>query len=475
MKIYNTLTRKKEEFKPLAEGYVSMYHCGPTVYWTQHIGNMRAVVIADLINRSLGYLGYDVRLVRNYTDVGHLSGDNDGDADSGEDRMEKAAKREHKSPEEIARYYTDIYERDRAALNTLSAQFCPAATDHIQEMIALVETLLEKGFAYSTDLAIYFDVSKKEDYNKLSRQNINANKKNAGSGEVSDPNKKNPEDFALWFFKAGVHKEALQTWSSPFYSPLVENGQGFPGWHIECSAMAAKYLGETIDIHMGGIEHIPIHHTNEIAQSESAHGKPFAHYWIHNEHLIVDGGKMSKSEGTSYALDEVIERGFSALDLRYFFLQAHYRSKQNFTWDALKASQKALAKIRNQIGRLSEDSGEVNAEFQNRFLRALEDDFNIPKALASLRLMLKSDIPDADKKITALDFDHVLGLELGKEINEGASEEKPPEEALELLEKRRIARAEKNWTESDLLRDKIAKLGYQVIDEKDEQILKKLA
>ncbi len=469
MKIYNTLTRTKEEFHPITPEKVLMYHCGPTVYWTQHIGNMRAVVIADLVNRSLGYLGNKVTLVRNYTDVGHLTGDNEGDADSGQDRMEKAAKREEKAPEEIAKHYINVYEKDRELLNTIKPTFCPSATKHIAEMIQLVQTLLDKGFAYSTDLAIYFDVSKKHDYTKLSGQDLNEQINNAGSGQVSDNQKQNPSDFALWFFKAGTHTNALQTWESPFYSPLVEKGRGFPGWHIECSAMVQKYLGETIDIHMGGVEHIPIHHTNEIAQSESAYGKEFVRFWIHNEHLLVNNGKMSKSQGTSYSLSEIIEKGFSALDLRYFFLQAHYRSKQNFTWEALEASQKTLSKIKNILENI-DDIGEVNTNFKKEFIDCIEDDFNIPAGLGVFHTMLKSEISNADKKATALDFDKILGLKL----EEKKEKERIPKEIMELAEKRKVARNNKDWVKSDSLREKIASLGYEVIDlQKEQKIIKK--
>ncbi|MFA5318694.1 MAG: cysteine--tRNA ligase, partial [Patescibacteria group bacterium] len=308
LKIYNTLTKKKEEFKPINENRVGFYHCGPTVYWTQHIGNMRAMVLCDLIARSLEYLGYNVKLVRNFTDVGHLT----SDEDEGEDKLEKGARREGKTPEEIARKYITVFENDIRDLNVMEPEVKPRATKHIKEMQAMIKILLEKGFAYKTELAIYFDVSKVKDYTKLSGQVLEKNISDAGSGEVSDKNKKNPTDFALWFFKKGAHKNALQTWSSPW-------GEGFPGWHIECSAMSKKYLGDTFDLHMGGIEHVPVHHTNEIAQSESANGVKFVNYWLHNGHLTVDGSKMSKSEGTAYSIEEIKSKDFNPLALRYFF------------------------------------------------------------------------------------------------------------------------------------------------------------
>jgi cysteinyl-tRNA synthetase len=293
--IYNTLTRKKDLFKPIKKGQVSFYQCGPTVYWTQHIGNMRAMVISDVINRTFKYFDFDVKFVRNYTDVGHLT----SDADTGEDKMEKATKRENISPKEISEKYIKIFENDLNDLNTLSPSFKPKATEYIDEIIKMVKILIEKGYAYQTDLAIYFDITKAKDYTKLSKQNLEENITGAGTADVEDPNKKHSADFSVWFFKAGKHKNALQYWKSPFSSPLVENGEGFPGWHIECSAMIRKILGKTIDIHMGGIEHVPVHHTNEIAQSEAVNNCPLADYWVHNEWLVVDNSKMAKSEGSS--------------------------------------------------------------------------------------------------------------------------------------------------------------------------------
>ncbi len=473
MKLYNTLTKQKEEFVPIQPNKVSMYHCGPTVYWTQHIGNMRAVVMADLIKRSFHYLNYDVTLVRNYTDVGHLTGDNEGDADTGEDRMAKAAQRESVDPMTIAKKYTDIYESDRESLNTLKPEHCPAATNHIQEMVDMVQILIDKGFAYSTDLAIYFDVTKKSDYTKLSGQDIAEQISDAGHGSVSDPGKRNPQDFSLWFFKVGSHSNALQTWESPFTSPLVKHGEGFPGWHIECSAMSQKYLGDSFDIHMGGIEHIPIHHTNEIAQSESATGKTMSTYWVHNEHLSVNGGKMSKSEGTSYTISDLEEKGFSALDLRYFFLQAHYRSKQNFTWESLTASQTALNKIYKEIIQLRNTSentiGKINAELKEVFIEKISDDINLPQALAVLHKVLKSDICDSDKLATIYDFDHVLGLKLSEYTETKIN---IPDEIIKLLKFRAEARNNKDWETSDQIRDEIIGLGYQVLDVDGEQKIK---
>jgi cysteinyl-tRNA synthetase len=421
----NTLSKQKEVFESITLGSVSMYHCGPTVYWTQHIGNMRAMTITDLVNRMFLYNGYQVKLVRNYTDVGHLTGDNIGDADTGEDRMEKAAKRENITPEEIADKYIEIFNRDIASLNTISPAHATRATDYISDMIAMVQDLLDKGFAYATPHAVYFDVSKFPDYTKLSGQKLENLEAGEGHGSVGDSDKHNAHDFSLWFFKTGAHANALQTWESPFESPLVENGRGFPGWHIECSAMSKHHLGPTFDIHLGGVEHIPIHHTNEIAQSECANGEHFVNYWLHNEHLLVDNKKMAKSEGTSYTLDDIREHGFDPIDLRYFFLQSNYRSKQNFTWDGLEASKTALSKLKVFVSRIKE-TGEISESYKTLFIDMINDDINTAGGLAVVWELIKNpDISDADKKATILDFDRVLGLKLDEVQAEEESTEVP--------------------------------------------------
>ncbi len=474
MEIYltNTLSRNKEVFKPLVPGHVGMYHCGPTVYWNQHIGNMRAVVIADLVRRMFAYNGYDVALVRNYTDVGHLTGDNIGDADQGEDRMTKAVRRENSTPDQIAQKYIDIYKHDIATLNTLPPTHDPRATEHIAGMIDLVQELLKNGNAYTTDYAVYFDVTTYHDYTKLSGQQLAKQEEGEGHGSVTDPNKRNPADFAVWFFKAGTHANALQTWTSPFSSPLVDNGEGFPGWHIECSAMSKAFLGSTFDVHMGGIEHIPIHHTNEIAQSTCANHAHFVNYWLHNEHLLVDGKKMAKSEGTSYVINDIVEKGFDPLALRYFFLQAHYRSKQNFTWEGLTASQTAYRKLRTTIATLP-DGGTVSESYQILFKEMINDDVNTAGALATVWELLKNpDVSDADKKATILDFDQVLGLTLDKALQETPIEIPAPVQ--KLLAERALARTNKDFGLSDDLRNQIHALGYAVKDTNGEQIIEKL-
>lgn len=468
--LYNTLTRQKEEFKPITSGHVLFYHCGPTVYWTQHIGNLRGMTMGDLLRRSLEYCGYDVKHVRNYTDVGHLT----SDSDTGVDKMEKGAKREGKTPDEIAQKYIDIFETDTKVLNLLEPTCKPRATEYIGQMIDMISTLLEKGFAYTTDLAVYFDVTKFSTYTNLSRQQMDKQQGGAGKADVSDPRKIHAADFALWFFKAGVHAGAIQYWKSPFQSLLVRDGVGFPGWHIECSAMSKALLGNTLDIHLGGVEHIPVHHTNEIAQSEAANGVRFVNYWLHNEHLLVDDKKMAKSEGTGFSLQEVIDHGYDPLVLRYFFLQAHYRSKQNFTWEALDGAKKALNLLRDFVaswksgGRLDDKISAKADAYKKRFADAVSDDVNVPKALAVVWEMTKADILDAEKLSLIFDFDRVLGLGLSD-----WKQEEIPMNVLQLVDKRNALRKEKKFSESDIIRKQIEHLGYVIEDAVDGVRVKK--
>ncbi len=457
MKLYNTLTRKIEEFKTLSDKRVLFYQCGPTVYWVQHIGNLRAMVWADLIRRTFEYLGYRVIFVRNYTDVGHLA----SDADEGEDKMEKAARREKLTPQQVAQKYIEIFEHDTQLLNIKEPTYKPKATEYISEMIKMIDKLLKDNIAYLTDLAIYFDVTKFKKYTQLSRQKLNLQLPNAGKGNVADPQKKHFYDFALWFFKKGEHKNALQTWPSPW-------GEGFPGWHIECSVMATKLLGETIDVHMGGVEHIPIHHTNEIAQSESYTGKKFVNYWLHNEHLLVDNKKMSKSEGNVFTLNDVIKKEYDPLDLRYFYLQAHYRSQQNFTFNALFSSRQARLKLINKIkswlaDKVKSTSKLTNTQtikYQNQFIECISNDFKIPEALSlAWRLVDDQNIPKDEKYSLLLNFDHVLGLKL-KEV----APDIIPDKIIQLAEERQTARKQKNYQKADELRKKIESLGYLIED-----------
>jgi cysteinyl-tRNA synthetase len=469
MKLYNTLTRSLEEFKPLKDKKILFYHCGPTVYWVQHIGNLRAAVWADLIRRSLLCLGYDVTFVRNYTDVGHLT----SDADEGVDKMEKGAKREGLTPQEIADKYINIFEHDIKALNILEPNHKPRASQYIEGMIKMIQTLLEKKHAYITSLGVYFDVSTFPNYNKLNRQKLDLNIKGKGKGRAEDPEKRHFADFALWFFKKGSPQNALQTWPSPWE-------EGFPGWHIECSVMAKELLGNTIDIHMGGVEHIPVHHTNEIAQSESANGVTFVNYWLHNEHLNVDNAKMAKSQGTGFTLKEITDKGFDPLALRYFYLSAHYRSKQNFTWDALAASQSSLQKLReivlslksqiSQTSRFTLSSDKLNQldQYRSQFQERISNDFQVPQALALMWEVTKSNIPSSDKLDLLFQFDQVIGLQLNE-----VTEEKIPEEVIRIANEREQARKTKDFQKSDELRKKIQELGYEIEDLADTYKLRK--
>lgn len=470
--LYNTLTRKKEEFIPITAGNVLFYHCGPTVYWTQHIGNLRGMTMGDLLRRTLEYCSLTVKHVRNYTDVGHLT----SDGDTGEDKMEKGMKREGKTPDEIAKKYIRQFEEDVAKINLEPPTVTPRASEYIREMTDLISELLSKGHAYTTDLAVYYDVTTFPTYTELSHQQMDKLMDGAGKGDISDPRKKHAADFALWFFRAGVWTNAVQYWKSPFFSPLVHDGEGFPGWHIECSAMSRAILAKTIDIHMGGVEHIPVHHTNEIAQSEGANGVPFVHYWIHNEHLLVNGKKMAKSEGTGFSLQEIIDRGYDPMVLRYFFLQAHYRSKQNFTWEALDGAKSALGSLRNFFGTW-DVQGQIHGvmsdgavQLKQQFTDAITDDLNIPKALGIVWDMTKMTMDDAEKHSLLLDFDRVLGLGFSD-----MRQEEIPSDIRELAAQITILRKEKNYQQADELRAQIKQADprYIIQDTVNGTIVKK--
>lgn len=492
MKLYNTLTRSLEEFTPLEDKKVLFYHCGPTVYWTQHIGNLRGMTAGDILVRTLRYFGYTVTHVRNYTDVGHLT----SDADTGEDKMEKGARREGMTPDEVAQKYIDIFEADTKEINLREPDVKPRPSKLIPEIISMVETLLTKGYAYTTDFAVYFDVSKFPGYTRLSRQNLEKSKKGSGKGEADDPGKKHFADFALWIFKKGPHANALQTWESPW-------GVGFPGWHIECSVMARKYLGETIDIHMGGVEHIPIHHTNEIAQSEAVSGEQFVKYWMHNEHLVINQEKMAKSQGTGLSVAEIKKRGYDPLALRYFYLTAQYRTRQNFTWEALTAVQAALNELRSQVAilrqqatersQLSSEKLEKYDAYRIQFDEALSNDLNTPMALAVVWEALKSNIPSQDKLDLLLDFDEVLGLDLRsveakvqktqvtRTLPESgsvvvyAAQDTPEDAVLALVDDREVKRRNKDFTAADAIRGELENRGILIEDTAGGVLLKKKA
>ncbi len=450
MQIYNTLTRKTEQFKPLKDKQVSFYHCGPTVYWTQHIGNLRGMTMGDLVRRTFEYLGYKVIQVRNYTDVGHLV----SDADQGEDKMEKGAKREGLLPNEIADKYIAQFEADTKALNLLEPTYKPRATEYIKSMQEMVAVLFKKDYAYQTELAIYFDVAKFKDYSHLSGQKLDEQEQGAGKADTEDLAKKHSQDFVLWFFKKGKHVKALQVWDSPW-------GVGFPGWHLECSVMSKALLGKTLDLHMGGVEHIPIHHTNEIAQSEAANGVKFVNYWMHNEHLLVDNDKMAKSQGTGFSLKQILDKGFAALDLRYLFLQAHYRSQQNFTWEALSAAREARQNLLSALYNTPVvlGIGKTIHSYEEQFRQAISDDFNLPQALAVVWAMINSENKTEDILATALGFDQVLGLK----IKDSLSVEIPAK-IVALAKERQQLRQEKKYHEADDIRKSIEKQGYLLED-----------
>lgn len=466
MRLYNTLTRKIEEFKPLDPPHVSYYACGPTVYDYAHIGHMRTYVNNDLLRRVLTYLGYQVKHVMNITDVGHLT-----DEDRGEDKFEKSAKKHQKTVWQVTKFFTDYFFATMDELNIARPDITAKATDHIEEMINLVKTLAKKGLTYQTDEAVYFDTTKFDDYGKLAGQALEEKLVGAREDVYVDPKKKNPTDFVLWFKRAGRFAGHTMHWPSPW-------GDGFPGWHIECSAMSMKYLGKTIDIHAGGVDHISVHHTNEIAQSEASTGKPFVRYWFHNEHLLVEGKKMSKSLGNYYTIDDIKEAGVEPMGIRYLFLQSHYRQQMNFTWDSAKAAQEGYKKIKEAVLTLKEQSQPIPSSynklnkidvFRRQFNHALRSDLNLPKAVSIFWQVIKSSLSSTDKLALVLDFDQVLGLDLTK-----VKEEKIPANVIKLAEERKKARQKEDFDKADRLRQQIRKLGYLIEDADGEHRIKKL-
>lgn len=453
LKLYNTLSREKEEFTPQKEK-VTMYSCGPTVYNYAHIGNLRTYVFMDLLRRALSYDGYKIKGVMNITDVGHLL----SDADEGEDKMVTASKRMNKSPYEIAEFYSGIFFKDLAALNIGKPEIIAKATDHITDMIKYVEKLIELGYGYETSDGIYFDIGAFPDYGKLSR--LNLDEQIAGARVEVNSEKRHPADFAIWKKASPEH---IMQWDSPW-------GKGYPGWHIECSAMSKKYLGQVLDIHTGGVDHIPVHHENEIAQSEALEGKKTVNYWLHGEFMLVDGGKMSKSLGNTYTIDQLIERGYRPLDFRYFCLNAHYRKKLNFTFESLDASATAYSRLLGLICAHREGANKTESEklekFKNEFVAAINDDINIPLALGILWTMLKEPF-SKDIYSLALEFDKVLGLDLIKATKENEQQEEVPTEIENLAKERVQAKKDKDYKKSDELRAQIDSLGYTIVDNKD--------
>ena len=457
LKFYNTLTRKKEDFRPIEPKKVRMYTCGPTVYNYAHIGNLRAYVFVDILRRTLKYSNFKIKQIMNITDIGHLS----SDADSGEDKMTKGLLREGKeltlkNMRGLAEFYAKKFKEDLKALNIEMPEKMLFASDYIKEDIKLIKRLEEKNYTYKTKDGIYFNVSKMSDYGIL-----------WGGKRVHDedetriaknPEKKNQEDFALWKFNSKIG----------FPSPW---GQGFPGWHIECSAMSMKFLGEQFDIHTGGIEHIPIHHTNEIAQSECATGKkPFVRFWLHNEWVLFDNKKMAKSDNNFLKLSSLIERKINPIAYRFWLLMANYGTKMNFNWEALQGAETALNRLYGLYKGLGKDIGSVNKQYQKKFQEYIEDDLNTPEALSLLWDLIKDKkISPANKKATILNFDKVLGLNF-----KNLKEEKIPKEIKKLAEEREKARKNKDFKKSDELRNKIEKLGYEIKDSSGSYKIEKI-
>ena len=450
--LYNSLTRQKEKFTPIDPKLVRMYTCGPTVYDFPQIGNWRTFVFEDVLRRVLEYNSYEVKHVMNVTDVGHLTGDNVGNADVGEDRIEREAKKEGKSAWEIADFYIQDFRESLKLLNIEPATAFVRATDNIPEQIKLVETLMAKGLAYVTETGVFFDVTKFPDYGRLGGQRLVDKRALSRDELVEDKTKRQVADFALWKFSVSRVKRQME-WESPW-------GVGFPGWHLECSAMAMKYLGETLDIHTGGVDHIAIHHTNEIAQSEGVTGKLFARYWLHGEFLLVDGGRMGKSLGNAYTLQDIIKKGYDPLALRYFYLNAHYRTKMNFTFEALRAARNALNKLYDFVG-APEEPKIGCAEYEERFLTAVNDDLDMPKALSIVWELVKSDYPLSAKKASLLKFDRVLGLGFKDHVSQTLA---VPEKVSSLLKARENAREVSDFGLSDKIREEIESLGFSVED-----------
>ncbi len=452
LKLYDSLNRKLTEFTPENPELVTMYTCGPTVYDYVTIGNYRTYTLGDLLYRTLQYKKYDVRYVMNITDVGHLTGDNLGDADIGDDRLEKAAEKEGKSAREVSDFYIKDFKDGFRELNILKPTKFTRATEYIDEQIKLVKELEKKGYTYRISDGIYFNTAKFENYGELS--GLVEEQLKEGARVEPNPEKKNAADFALWKFSP-KNSERWQEWNSPW-------GKGYPGWHLECSAMCMTELGDTVDIHIGGEDLKMIHHQNEIAQSESVTGQKFVNYWIHGAFLQVDNGKMSKSLGNAYTLDDIKAKNFDPLALRYFYLSAHYRSKLNFTWEALSGAQSALNRLYNILSGYKETEGTVSADHIFKFEEAVFDDLNMPKAVAVVWDLIKSDLSEGDKVQTLINFDQILGLNLqdyvGYEI---------PQEIVDLAKTRGQYRKSGIWDKADQIRREIEKKGF-VIEDKDD-------
>ena len=472
LSLFNTLGRRREPFTPLDPEQIRLYSCGPTVYNYAHIGNLRAYVFVDLLRRTLSYFDYPVTHVMNVTDVGHLT----DDADDGEDKMVKSSRESGKSVWDIAQFYTDAFFRHTDALNILRPHIAPRATEHIPQMIELIQRLDERGYTYHAGGNVYFDTSKFPSYGELARNRAAGptERSDAHSRVEADPNKRNPGDFVLWFTRSKFENQAM-LWDSPW-------GRGYPGWHIECSAMSMHYLGEQFDIHCGGVDHIAVHHSNEIAQSEAATGKKWVSYWLHNEFLVMEKGKMAKSAGGFLTLDSLIEAGYDPEDYRYFCLLAHYRSELRFSWDALDAARSARRRLTERVSRLMEDSGhtptEADQDSRSRpdssgpagrhlsaFENALCDDLNSPKAIAAAWNLVKDEEISPEERLNVLALmERVLALSLFERAD---TESSIPDDVLELVAERDSARKERNFKRADEIRDILSQRGFSLEDGPD--------
>jgi cysteinyl-tRNA synthetase len=445
LRLYDTYTRSLRDFEPLNPSEVGMYTCGPTVYDYAHIGNLRTYIFEDILRRVLMLNGYKVKHVMNITDVGHLT----SDADEGEDRMEKGSRRTGMSAWQIAELYTAEFRKDMQHLNILEPTVWCKATDHIQEQIQVIQCIEEKGFTYRTSDGIYFDTSRLPDYGTMARLDIEGLQAGA---RIEVGEKHHPTDFALWKFSPTDQKRQME-WDSPW-------GLGFPGWHIECSAMSAKYLGPFFDIHCGGEDHISVHHTNEIAQSEACYGTRLANFWMHGYFLQIDEARMGKSVGNFLRVQTLIDKGYDPLVWRMFCLNAHYRTKLNFSWEGLDGAATSLERLRSLSFDWG-DSGKVDEEYREKFFETVNDDLNMPRAMALTWDLAKSDLPEPTKKATLLFFDQVLGLRLAEWE---PMQETIPGEILAWVEERQLARREKRWKDADALRDQVTAAGFEIED-----------
>ncbi|GKX66625.1 cysteine--tRNA ligase [Inconstantimicrobium mannanitabidum] len=461
LKIYNSESRRKEEFNEIENGEVKLYTCGPTVYNYAHIGNLRTYIFEDVLKKVLKYQGYKVKHVMNITDVGHLQ----SDGDEGEDKMELGAKRENKNVLELARFYEEAFFKDLERLNIEPPTVKARATEHIEDMINLIKLLESKGYTYVANRNVYFSIDKFPNYDKLA--NLNVTELMAGSRIEVDKFKKNPLDFVLWFVNSKYKNHILQ-WDSPW-------GIGFPGWHMECSAIAIKYLGENIDIHCGGIDHLPVHHTNEVAQSEAALGHKWVNYWVHGNYLILENEKMSKSSGTFYTLDKLIEDGFSPMDYRFYVLQSQYRKTLTFNYESLHEAKKSFESMKNRIFTVinninkDESINEAAIEaFKDKFNESIYDDLNLANAFTVLHEVIKSkDLNNIEKKLLIGDFDRVFSLDLLNVAKPITLDKDKAEKVEDLIKERSLARANKQWKKADEIRDLLLEQNIEIKDTKE--------